>query len=1527
MRRRRLVLLVSAITFGVLGILAIGLILFVTRTSPGREQLRRVIAPFVASKIQGGKVYIGAIGGNFINEITVDSLAIRDKDDELFISTGRVSVSFDLRDIADYRLFFRRARIERPYVHLIQHEDGSWNFRRIFASGKPQGPKPLETPRRKFGDYLVVDSAWATDGTFLLTMPWHPADSLDRRGRDSSIKAHVEDPRGLVKLRKDGYGRTYTWTNAHGLIRHARIADRDSNHLGRRFVVDTISVDEYEPTFKFRNLSGDIKHLGDSIWIDVPHFELPASRGSATGKVWWGSNRPMRVNIAIHGDSVSLDDVNWAYATLPRTGGGSLDLVIQNDPKNERIMDYHLRKMDVRSMKSRLVGNMSFGVGAPVLLVRHLDLRADPVDFDLIRQLNGKPFPYDWRGQLFGTVKGRGGPVTNFVLDDVRGSFRDAHVPGAVSRFAARGELDILYPAYTAFHGFEVDAEVLDLRTIRYLNKNFPPLGGVISGRATLDSSWLDVRFSDADITHQDGPGDPSHLTGSGRVTFDELMTYDVALDARPLSLTMLARSYPTLPFRGLLSGPIRATGQAPNLELETTLQGSNGALSFAGRVDVDSIGGYGAHGRGSFSALNVSGLLENPKIPAGTLSGRYETDVAGETAAQLQGSVQLDLDATTIDSVRVYGTKARIELADGRMRLVDSVRLQTVAGTLVARGGFGLPKGRADSLDLTVTVDSLGGLRRYLGTRDTTVLAATAAVTDSLSGSAEFRGRLSGTMDSFSLTGTATGTDLYLNKDRSQSAKVTLALRDLPSAANGIVELKLDTLSLGSLALETVGGSLALRDPKNARFSASALSKNGPTLATIGEWSRVADGHRVTLDSLGLSVDDARWQLLSRAHVEIDSSGGVRLDSATIRNRDSAVVVLAANVPAEGPATARLRGSRIPLLDLGTLAQLRDSITGVADINVDVTGTKLHPEIAASADLRSMSWGSVEIDGVRATSDYRSGRFFFDLDAMRHGRSSLTAKGSWPAAVTLFSMRPRNDTVRAEFQADTIDLEVVKTLIPALRSSDVKGRLTAKFEVDGTSRAPEVSGSLRVADGQAYVPQLGVTISSINGSVVGTRKGAGQDSLSVALTASTGGTRGQRAGAMRLGGYVKNLLQSNNQQTFSLWLTSNRFHALNLRSTADLYMSTTDTIRLTGTTKSATLRGGLVVDEGSIYLADRDIARKQAVDITAETDSALARRSPLVDTLMTYLRVDGVNITLGEDVRLRSAEANVKLSGSLQLQASTNRSRRIVSSTGALIPLFDLDGVLETESGSYKLALGPVQREFTVLTGGTVTFDGDPNNPLLDIRAQHNVRRPGDRDLGVIVTVAGRLLPYPNLGLTSNAEYAIAQSDLISYLLIGRSGFDYGSNTAAAQQIAAVFAPTFSAFAADQLRQRLGLSSFVDAFQFQFGTSDDQFGGANNNLRIRDYLYSSTVGAEKQFKNVFLSLNTGFCGLQNTVNYDPRNALGAKAEVRFMPELSVKLSYDPPTRSSACTQQSNIGLLPTTPGQFGLSFLHTWRF
>src|SRR2546430_14287542 len=162
--------------------------------------------------------------------------------------------------------------------------------------------------------------------------------------------------------------------------------------------------------------------------------------------------------------------------------------------------------MDVRSTKSRLRGQMTFETGGIMLAVHDVKLQAEPVDFDLLRTLNGKPFPADWQGTLTGTVTARGGLLTHFYVDASDLTVRDAHVPGAISHVQGRGELDIYYPAFTAFHNFFASTDRFDLRTLTAIYPAFPRVKGIVSGNAVLDSSWLDVPVSNANLPHTDGP-------------------------------------------------------------------------------------------------------------------------------------------------------------------------------------------------------------------------------------------------------------------------------------------------------------------------------------------------------------------------------------------------------------------------------------------------------------------------------------------------------------------------------------------------------------------------------------------------------------------------------------------------------------------------------------------------------------------------------------------------------------------------------------------------------------------------------------------------------------------------------------------------------------------------------------------------------------------------------------------------------------------------------------------------------------
>ncbi|HEX3867563.1 MAG TPA: translocation/assembly module TamB domain-containing protein, partial [Gemmatimonadaceae bacterium] len=446
----------------------------------------------------------------------------------------------------------------------------------------------------------------------------------------------------------------------------------------------------------------------------------------------------------------------------------------------------------------------------------------------------------------------------------------------------------------------------------------------------------------------------------------------------------------------------------------------------------------------------------------------------------------------------------------------------------------------------------------------------------------------------------------------------------------------------------------------------------------------------------------------------------------------------------------------------------------------------------------------------------------------------------------------------------------------------------------------------------------------------IGGRDAAGHDSITIDSIVATTSAKGLPTGHAKVAGWIKDLTRSSADPTFSLSADFNMFHAYDRRSVADVFLSTPgpgDVLRLRGSASNSTLSGALRVDRGAIFLADPDIARKQAVQFQFAGDSIGTQERPasaLMQTLMTNLQIPSVPVTLGSDVRLRSKDANVKLDGELLLETSVDRSTRTLASNGELVPGLGLVGTLRTENGTYNLNLGPVQREFQVLPGGTVTFNGPPDDPVLDISAKFDVKQV--RDLSVTVRLSGPLLPYPRIDLSGPSDYQISTSDLVSYLLTGSPGFDFGANASTTQVVSSLLAPTLSAVAANALRPSLG--SFVDVFQLQLGAGPGTVTSSSASSTFSQYLAGSSIGADKQFGNVYLNLNTGFCQFTNTQgqSFNPLYGVGAKAEYRFAPKLALRLAYDPPTLERNCTQQALTGLVPT-PANFSLSLSHVWRF
>lgn len=1381
-RRGRIVLWSAGVLF-VLFALTVGAVVSLLTTSFGRAQVRTLIVSALRARVHGS-FYLGEISDGFLGGVTIDSIAIRDPDDSLFVSAGRVTVHYDVRDLFDRRIALRNVHAEHPIVYIRQHENGDWNFRRVFPSGKHSPIKPGPS----FGDFFTVDSATLRDATFLLTLPWHPSAHLHGAARDSAIRFELHRKDHVVRRTGEGFARTWRWSQGNLTLVHARISRPDS--AGMAFDVSNLSVNEADPPFLFHNTTASIRKLGDSVWIDVPHWDLPNSTGRGKGKIWWGSGLPVRYAIHVIGDSVAMKDVAWVYPTLPVTGGGKSEIDIHTEPNNPHLTDYVLSKMDVRSTRSHLLGTMTFTLGMDTLIVKDVRLTASPVNFDLLRTLNGKPFPYDWQGDITGTVRASGGNLGRFKVEQSQVTFADANVPGAITRGSGNGELNIFAPAFTAFHEFYVNVETLDLRTLQYLNKEFPRVNGTVSGHATLDSVWLDVRFHDADLTHQDGPGPVSHATGSGRVTWGEkYLTYDLDMLTDSLSFTTLSRSYPMLPIRGMFGGPIRVLGQSPDLSVTAALGGPAGTITYDGRVDADPFT-YGAHGTGTLTSTNLRTLLDMPTAPRTVLNGTYTVDVIGDSLADLRGAVGLSLAKSTVESTGLDSAVTRLRLDNGLVH-VDTLQVAAGANRVDAHGTVSTVPTQTGALNYTLTLGSFTEAARL----------ANVTLSQPLLGSGTLKGTLTGTSLAYDLTGQLDLQKPMYGTTQAQHVTGTVSLTDIAHHPSGTLALALDSLRVAGFPFDSASANVAIADAHSASFRAGFTGRDQIRGSAVG---RVAvNGARtdVMLDSTTVVVDSANvYHLTAPSHFTLDTNT-VAVDSLLF---------------------AHTAGSAVALRDLR------------------LVGDSIH--------------GSLRTSG-------------FSLAILELFTSSLT---------------------------------------------DLSGPLTANVDFAGTTKRPRLLGSITIDSGTATVVPSGTHLDHIQANIA-------LEGDTIRVKTLSAETHGDRTGTLGVTGTVA--VSQYEDPIFDLRAVAQNFRAVDKRGLASLDISTSTPLTLEGPYHGAVVHAGLRVDRGTIYIPElvtkrlvslSDPELYDVIDTTVAQNRALLPTTPSEFT--RNLRLENVGVNIGDDVWLRSAEANIKLGGSLNVTLE-NSSR-----TGGTSQLA-LDGELRALRGTYRLNVVPLVQPVFDVESGTLRFYGTPDlDPTLNITAINTVRKPQQsvnrQDVRIRATIGGTLT-QPTLALSSADNLPLTQSDLLSYLITGEPAFalDYTTQQYV-NQLAAVAIRSASSVISSAIPR-----SVFDVVELQTpGALASDAATSLTSPSLYNLLNTRAVFGKQLNNNLFLNFSTGFCA----ENF--RNNLGLRLEYRFNELYTVLFGLEPGSSDLACTRAGTVSVQQTPP-QVGVDFFKAWRF
>jgi translocation and assembly module TamB len=1397
MTRRGRIVMWSAIALVTILVVIAGLVVSVTQTGYGQNQVRRYVQSWINGKVRG-KFYVGKISGGLFSGVTIDSLEIRDDKDSLFLATGPVKIRYDLRDLWDRRILLSHVDVQNLRLRL-QEEQSRWNYQRIF----PSGPKKPKGTSLSFGDYIIIDSADVHNANVVVGLKWKPADYLKGYKRDSAITKALgsltrNSPgnqwRSEYHRTDFGFTHIYRFSNANASLSYARIADPDT--VGRLFRIASASGIVSDPPLTVRSLKADVRHVQDSVWITSPGFKLANSSGSVPyGKLVKEKGVPTRYDIHVVGDQVALADIAWVYPTLPTTGGGKLDLYI-NNVSHPRVVDYAVKNMDVRTTSSHLTGDMTYGVGNPILELKDVSLRATPLDFKLIRQFSGKPFPLPWNGAITGSLRARGGPLTRFAIDDTQFTFNDFNVPGAVSRGSARGVVDVFAPAFTVFHGFDLNLETLDLRTLQFLSPAFLALKGTVSGTTRLDSLWLDVRFSNADLVHHDGDLAVSRITGSGRVTtHDTFMSYDLDLQGTPLNMTTLAHSYPDIPLRGNYTGPLRVSGQPVNLNVETTLAGAGGTISYKGTVDSN-LPTYGAHGTGTLLNLDLRTLLENPKAPKTNVTGDYFIDFVGDSLVVGTGVVGGTIKGT-LDKLNITSAHANVRLDNG-LAHIDTLTVLSDVAHANASGTVGLIPGIEGRLAFNLSIDSLSDVKRYLG-RNTTI------VKDTLEGALRVSGELRGTKDLLSLEGTMSGRNLLVTGKSVQQITGKFSLAGLPDNPQGTVTFAADTIRAGAFGFTALAANANVTSATSASFDARLTSEGGVASVIGGSARRAGDTTFVVLDSGNVTVSNGNaYRIEAPVHAMLVPDGG-SLDSLLLRHS----------------STARLA--------------IRD---------------------------------------VRLTGD----------------------------------------SVRGNLRTDSVDIGVFEAFVPGFTRAH--GSLLANVDVRGTVKQPAIFGQFRLKDASATLTNVGLSVQNVNSDVLLER-----DTVFIQrMSAET--NRGGR-GTLGVTGFVS--LEEYRNPFFGLRMNARNFHIIEKPGLASLDISTDRDLTLTGPYRGATVTGAVRVDRGTIFIPE--LLTKQIVDLSDPefagiVDTLLSRdRKLLPETPSEFsrnLKLENVAVNIGDQVWLRSSEANVKLGGSLNVTLGRNQQ------TGDRSQLA-LEGTLNAVRGTYRLTLvDPFVEPTFDVESGSLRFFGTPDlNPTLDIKAIHTIRQGNQgtsniRDIRVRVNIAGTL-NNPSLTLDNPDNLPLSQSDLLSYLITGEPAIALDNSGGVYTAQLASFAVRYGSSLLTSALPR----NLFDIVEIQAGRVNDQTVNQANDPYLYSLLNSRAIVGKQIGNKWFLGLSTGLCFV-NANNF--KDNFGLKLEYRFNSIYSAQGGVEPGSSDVTCSRNAPQ-VQQQTPRQLGVDFFRTWRF
>lgn len=1531
----RLLVVLSAVL-----ILAVVAVWLLTNTDAGRERTRR----FVLGVLQGqthGIVKIEAVHGNLLSGATLTRFAITDSAGHPFLKTDSVSLRYVLRSFLASKLEFDDVVLYHPDVVVARLPNGPWNYRILWPATPPPAPGDTATG---WGSIVRMTNVTVINGFVTIRSPWAPRAGVPAHVRDSLIKdALGAGSRLYIAEAPGGYQKVVTLERLNAKVPFLRWAD--PQYKSRYVQIAALAMDAFPfrpPAAKVRALTGNFEFNDDSLWWKNATGRLPQTSLKADG-VYNLNTGDMRLLLAL--SPAAFADFDWLYLKVPRGGGGTLAMSVLWRGTTQ---DYVMRKADLHTGGAHLTGDIGVTV-ADTVFFHDANVHFTGLTTKQIEDVApGVKFPRE--GVLSGRAKFSG--TTGRLPLDADVTF--ATYRGGTSRVIADGVVGFrgTKPVVVSASDLKVRMAPLQVDIVKIL---FPtlPIAGTLSGTATLNGSGASqLVVTGLDVVHQDGRN-ISHAVGRASVHTVGRQTLDLDIDARPIALAELTKFAPTLPLKGLANGPVHAHGPIDALKVDTQLLlPGGGEFGMTGTVDFLS------------KELAYDVVLDTKRLdlswvmlfgPVTSLNGGGRARGVGFKTGTMVSDIVLAFGPSSIDTIGVDSAFIQAHLANGFAE-VQRATLHGSGANIAVTGEFGLDSLHEAALTYAVVVDSLYRFARFIPgattpsadtvtvrprprvayeavrraradsakiDRETEVARAIANLPPPqlriqadtpraiprglLAGSLRADGTITGSLDRFSLEGTASGTGLIVQGNSLRHFTANYAWLDARTKKSAVAaQVRADTISAYGFAFDSLTTDVRYAAP-NGSLAFRVRQGTERDYALNGDFTINTARNEIRLRDVALRFDSTTWRSTHAASVRFGASG-VEVVNLELSAGPGRRIYANGLLPTKGTADFDLNVTDFAVENVAELLQSDLALTGRLNLDAHVSGVAENPQMNGKLDFVKGTYNDAPVPELHGTFSYANKQLTTNATASdTSGKVLAAVNGTIPIDLALSGVtgsRLIDLPINVSLASDTLPIGLIPQFTGAI--TNVTGRASGNVTVAGTLKKPVLKGDVTLSNVGFTLAATGAALDRVNGSVRMTGDSVFVDSIA-----------GFSNGPIRLSGTIA----VGNWRTpiFDLAFVASDARLLN-NSSGEMHADAD--IHITGDLSTPTVMGAVTVQHGVIYIPEsrgKTIIGAGDPSLFSVVDTSLALQRdlfPARSAMFKNLRVD-VDLNVMRNTWVRSRDANVEV--------FTDGPMKLSVVGDAL----SLTGAVDADRGEYTF----LSKRFQIKRGSAL-FIGTPDlNPTLQITAEYQVKQAAGTATNIRVLIGGTLAT-PRISLESDAQPPLSQSDLLSYLAFGErstSLLQFSQTSLAGNTGGNILNVAGSRYAGialgvalDEIKGNAARSLGLDVFNITPGDIPLGSGGG-----LDQFLKGTEVEAGRYIDpRTFVStvVTPGFftCvgsrGQNNSSCAPPgvlltrRTASGYRLDVNYSPRYFL----DPPTLA---------GQTYTGGGQFGAFLIREWRF